>query len=169
MNSRSTVHEYGGGDFCPIPSSNSVLTIDHNSKNIKLLNPDDQTSVDVTPPGDHLYRYGDLSIDPLNRGHIYAIREDHSVDIPSKVVNCVVAIPFPTSATFAPVTSQSILTNEEQDPSTMYSTPLVDPSGKFLCWMEWCHPNMPWNESALYVGLLSPDGGRVLSKLKIAG
>ena len=130
----------------------------------------DHTSVDVTPPDDHIFRYGDLSTDPLGRGYIYAIREDHSIDIPSKVVNCVVAIPFPPRETTPdPVTSQSILTNEEQDPSIMYSTPCVDPSGRFLCWMEWSHPNMPWNESSLYVGLLSPDGGRVVSKLKIAG
>jgi hypothetical protein len=175
MNSRSTVHEYGGGDFCPLPNSNSVLTINHTSKNIKLLNHSDHASVDVTPSEDELFRYGDISTDPLDRGYLYAVREDHSIDIPSKVVNCVVAIPFPTSAAslenwnFSPVSSQTVLTNEEQNPSIMYSSPSVDPSGKLLCWMEWSHPNMPWNESSLYVGLLSPDGARVVSKLKIAG
>lgn len=173
MNSRCTVHEYGGGDFCPLPDSQHVLTIDHCSKNIKLLNYETNSFVNITTPEDQIYRYGDIALDPLNRGYIYAIREDHSIDIPSRVINSVVAIPFPVNLNgewqYSPVDSQVTLANVDQDPSIMYSTPRVHPSGKFLCWMEWSHPNMPWDQSSIFVGLLSNDGSSILSKVKVAG
>lgn len=51
----------------------------------------------------------------------------------------------------------------------MYSTPIIDPTGKYLCWMQWSHPNMPWDESYIYVGQLSSDGSQILSTLLIAG
>jgi hypothetical protein len=173
MNSRSTVHEYGGGDFCPTTDLNLVLSLDHSSQNIKQLSSQGLSSVDITPPDQKVFRYADLSLDPLRRGFIYAIREDHTIDTPSKVVNCIVAIPSPRSSEdpWEPtaVSDQRVLVNEEQDPSTMYSTPLVDPSGRFLCWMEWSHPNMPWDEASIVVGLLSSDGGAILSRLRVAG
>lgn len=173
MNSRSTVHEYGGGDFCPCYDDQHVYTIDHISKNIKLLNYQNNTFIDITPPNDVIYRYGDIALDPLNRGYIYAVREDHSIDIPSNVVNSIVAIPVSTNLSedyqYSAVDTQIILSNLEQDPSIMYSTPRIDPTGKFICWMEWSHPNMPWDQSFIAVGLLSSDGSTVLSKMMIAG
>ena len=51
----------------------------------------------------------------------------------------------------------------------MFSSPQIDLTGNFICWMEWSHPNMPWDESYIYIGQLSSNGSEILSTLCIAG
>lgn len=94
INSRSTVNEYGGGDFYVFNDSNLIITNDLNTKNLKMIN-EDKNFINLTPPNDPIYRYAEMINDPLQRGYIYAIREDHTVDEPSKVVHTIVAIPCP--------------------------------------------------------------------------
>src|SRR5207253_217614 len=62
----------------------------------------------------------------------------------------------------------------KRDPITIasgndfYSSPKLSPDGKRLAWQTWNHPNMPWDESEIWVGELDRDGN-VLSSRKIAG
>ena len=42
------------------------------------------------------------------------------------------------------------------------------PTGKFLAWLEWNHPNMPWDGTELWVAVINPDGS-IGSREKIAG
>src|SRR5436190_10175677 len=39
-----------------------------------------------------------------------------------------------------------------------YSDPIVSPDGRFLAWLEWRHPNMPWDGTELWVAMFKPDG-----------
>lgn len=49
-----------------------------------------------------------------------------------------------------------------------YSNPRLSPNGMFLAWMSWNHPNMPWDESAIWAANVGKDGS--LSNMrKIAG
>ncbi|NPA91148.1 MAG: prolyl oligopeptidase family serine peptidase [Chloroflexi bacterium] len=51
-----------------------------------------------------------------------------------------------------------------------YMQPTWHPEGKALAWVEWDHPNMPWDGSRLYVGFLSSDEPpRVAERRHIAG
>ena len=51
-----------------------------------------------------------------------------------------------------------------QDPKELvsgndfYAFPRVDPSGKRMAWIEWSHPNMPWDKAELWVGYFSDNG-----------
>ena len=49
-----------------------------------------------------------------------------------------------------------------------YSDPIVSPDGKFLAWLQWNHPNMPWDGTELWVAVFNPDGS-IGSREKIAG
>ena len=39
-----------------------------------------------------------------------------------------------------------------------YSDPIVSPDGRFLAWLEWRHPNMPWDGTELWVAMFKADG-----------
>lgn len=39
-----------------------------------------------------------------------------------------------------------------------YAFPRIDPRGKRIVWMEWSHPNMPWDRSQIWVGYFSENG-----------
>ena len=49
-----------------------------------------------------------------------------------------------------------------------YSDPIVSPDGKFLAWLQWHHPNMPWDGTELWVAVFNADGS-VGSREKVAG
>lgn len=39
-----------------------------------------------------------------------------------------------------------------------YSDPVVSPDGKFLAWLQWNHPNMPWDGTELWVAAFNASG-----------
>lgn len=42
-----------------------------------------------------------------------------------------------------------------------YMQPTFSPDGKTVAWVEWDHPNMPWDEARLMLGILDPSGERL--------
>ena len=49
-----------------------------------------------------------------------------------------------------------------------YSTPRLSPDGMRLAWLAWHHPNMPWDESELWVAEFDARGG-LANQRKLAG
>ncbi|XP_047322461.1 uncharacterized protein LOC124926309 [Impatiens glandulifera] len=49
-----------------------------------------------------------------------------------------------------------------------YASPRLDAKGERLAWIEWGHPNMPWDKSELWVGYIS-DKGDVYERVCVAG
>lgn len=39
-----------------------------------------------------------------------------------------------------------------------YAFPRIDPKGERIAWIEWGHPNMPWDRSELWVGYIGENG-----------
>ena len=50
-----------------------------------------------------------------------------------------------------------------------YLHPAVHPSGKMLAWVEWDHPNMPWDGARLMLASLSENGQKLFQIEQIAG
>src|SRR5262249_6539667 len=49
-----------------------------------------------------------------------------------------------------------------------YASPRLSPDGRWLAWLAWDHPNMPWNGTRLYLGEVAQNGA--ISELEpIAG
>jgi dipeptidyl aminopeptidase/acylaminoacyl peptidase len=171
VDSRTRVHEYGGASFCPVGDSGDIITSDFKTQGLKLVkNGADGTVHDlVVNETAGLYRFADFTLGRSTGGDrlLYSVREDHTVDEPSAVVNTIVCFPV-LSADGSPVvttpSSHSVLVNPSADPNIMVSNPQVDPSGRFLSWVQWSHPSMPWDDTELRVARLAGDGLSLVSE-----
>lgn len=151
FNARSRVHEYGGGAF----AVHEGIVYFSNFTDQRVYHrrlghvPEPLTSEDG-------FRYADTVVD-YRRDRLICVREDHTVP-DRKPVNTIVAISLHGGD------AGRILIHG----SDFYSSPRVSPDGSQLAWLTWRHPNMPWDGTELWVGIISPDGGVVRSE-RVAG
>ena len=139
FNSRTRVHEYGGGSY--IVQNNVVYFTHFPDQRIYRLNL--QSNSEPTPltneSKDAALRYADFRIDSV-REQIVAVHESHSGE--HDVQNSIVAIPLNDS-------SKLITLDQGYD---FYSSPRLSPDGKYLIWICWNNPNMPWDQTELWIG-----------------
>src|SRR5262245_58080302 len=97
------------------------------------------------PPGRaRQWRYADGVIDQRRHRWI-GVREDHTVG--GELVNAVVAVDFGGG-------SGHVLASGHD----FYASPRLSPDGRWLAWLAWDHPNMPWNGTRLYLGEVAQNG-----------
>ena len=146
FNVRTRVHEYGGAAY----------TVDRGT--LYFANFADQrvycqapgaAPVPITAEGCF---YADFRID-RTRDRLISVREDHSA--PGEPVNTLVAIERPAGGTEnPPVWHEKILAGG----ADFYSDPIVSPGGQSLAWLQWHHPNMPWDGTELCLARFNADG-----------
>jgi dipeptidyl aminopeptidase/acylaminoacyl peptidase len=144
FNSRTRVHEYGGGDFAV---RDGVVYFANFADQRVYRQADGGAPQPLTPEGK--FRYSDLHLDG-GRGRLYAVREDHT-EVGREAVNAIVALDADGGV------------NEDggrviASGNDFYSTPRLSPDGKQFAWLTWNHPNMPWDGCELWVGELNSDG-----------
>jgi dipeptidyl aminopeptidase/acylaminoacyl peptidase len=106
------------------------------------LDPGSETPVPITPVGD--WRHADLRFDPVRRRFL-AVREDHGGDgLPT---NTIVAVPLDGGESTVLVAGPDFV-----------AAPRLSPDGARLAWLEWDHPDMPWDATRLRVAAFQPDG-----------
>ncbi|WMV25644.1 hypothetical protein MTR67_019029 [Solanum verrucosum] len=72
------------------------------------------------------------------------------------------------------IVSIDLSSNSDQEPRLLvggndfYASPRIDPKGDRMAWIEWGHPNMPWDRSELWVGYIS-ENGDVQNRICVAG
>lgn len=147
---RSRVNEYGGG---AVAVADGVTYFSNNAdQRVYRLDPGYEP-VPLTPPDAR--RYADLTVDRV-RGRLIAVCEDHRVE--GEPTHTVVAIDA----------------SGVEPPSTLarghdfYAAPRLSPDGRQLAFLAWDHPNMPWDDTVLYVADLHSDGG-LQDVRKVAG
>ena len=151
FNVRTRVHEYGGGAY----AADSGIVFFSNFSDQRIYSVDLDGEIEPLTPA-RPWRYADFAVD-RPRGRLLAVREDHS-DPSREPVNTIAAIPLEPGA------QQSVLLSG----ADFYSNPRLSPCGGRLCWLEWRHPNMPWDGTELWTADFAPDGGLV-SRRKVAG
>jgi dipeptidyl aminopeptidase/acylaminoacyl peptidase len=88
------------------------------------------------------------------------VLEDHTIDEPAKVVNSIVCVKEDGSV-------HTIVSG-----SDFYSNPRISPDGRFLAWVSWDHPSMPFFATELWVAelLLDAEGKTAgIGKAKLIG
>jgi dipeptidyl aminopeptidase/acylaminoacyl peptidase len=140
FNVRTRVHEYGGGSY--VVTGGVVVFSDFGDGRLYRLDPGADAAVPITPAGP--WRYADLRPDRARR-RFYAVREDHGGG--GEAVNSIVAIPLDGGEPTVLVTRQDFV-----------GSPRLSPDGGRLAWLEWDHPDMPWDNSRLRVAPIAPDG-----------
>ncbi len=138
---RTQVHEYGGGAYTV--AGGVVVYSDLADGRLYRLDPGADAPVPLTAPGP--WRYGDLRFDAGRRRFI-AVREDHGGEV--EPVNQIVDVAL----------------DGDRDPRILVTgpdfvaAPRIAPGGDRLAWLEWDHPNMPWEATRLRVATIAEDG-----------
>lgn len=142
LSAHASVQELGGGSISLRPDG-QILLSDEDTCNIHLLDPQtSQTKLILQAPKG--IRYAEFNTHPTNSDWIIAIKEDHREATPetqaTHVHNTLVAINVETG--------EEITIAKGDD---FYSHPKFDPSGKYVSWIQWSHPDMPWTGTVLHV------------------
>jgi len=142
FNVGSKVHEYGGGDF--LVCQRGLILTQRESQALYCCSFEGelQALTDTAAEGQE-NRYADFSISPCET-LLFAVRERHQ---DGQVYNELVVFNF--------ANQQLTVIAEGAD---FYAAPRISPDGKRLAWVQWFHPQMPWDGTELWVADVSTDG-----------
>ncbi|WP_406827820.1 S9 family peptidase [Microbulbifer sp. ARAS458-1] len=150
---RSKAHEYGGGAYTV--TGGKVYFVLAADQRIYQMALDGQTPEPITPEGP--FHYADLQLDP-HRNRLICVLEDGSAPNQEPVAR-LVAIDLEGSEYRQTVLAQG---------ADFYATPSLSPDGRQLSFLQWHHPDMPWDATELMLMELDADGSAGSTK-KIAG
>jgi dipeptidyl aminopeptidase/acylaminoacyl peptidase len=138
FNVRTRVHEYGGAAYTV--HKGAIYFANFSDQRIYRQAPG-EAPVAMTEPGP---MWADFRVDSA-RHRLIGVREQDGV-------NVIAAIP-----------DRVLLEGAD-----FYSDPIVSPDGKFLAWLQWNHPNMPWDGTELWVAAFNA-GGLLGVRERVAG
>jgi dipeptidyl aminopeptidase/acylaminoacyl peptidase len=152
---RTRAHEYGGG-ACLVADGIAYVSnfTDQRLHRVVTQGQPQGLPQPITPAVD--LRYADAVLD-RRRHKLIAVREDHTVT--GEAVNTIVSVDSEGDEQGGNVLVSG---------NTFYSHPRLSPDGARLAWLTWNHPNMPWDGTELWVGMLD-DAGNVTRAEKVAG
>lgn len=150
FNARTRVHEYGGGGY--LVSRGAIYF--SNFADQRLYSQVSPGMVEpLTPVGD--LRFADMILDK-RKDRLISVCEDHGKG-GSEPTNTLVEVRL-RDGVVEPLASGS----------DFYSSPRLSPDGSRLAWLEWDHPNMPWDGTELWVAEVDNDGS-LARRLLVAG
>lgn len=141
---RNRVHEYGGASWV----ANGDLIIFSNFADNRLYRLDGAGATPRPITLDSDFRYADLQIDSVNN-RLYAIREDHH-DSEKEAINTLVVLELD-----GPNANGGRVVASGTD---FISSPRLTAGADRMAWITWNHPDMPWDETLLWVANIAPDG-----------
>lgn len=128
FNARTRVHEYGGAAY--MVHQGTVFFSNFSDQRVYQQEPG-KAPVPMSEEGPS---YADFRMD-AHRSRLIGVREFEGE-------NAIAAIPGEVLV----------------EGADFYSDPIVSPDGRFLAWLEWRHPNMPWDGTELWVAMFKGDG-----------
>jgi dipeptidyl aminopeptidase/acylaminoacyl peptidase len=166
-NARTRVHEYGGAAWWV--HGGVIFTVEWKDQRLYRAEPGKEP-VPITPvaptapsgPTAPSARYADGRVTP-DGSAVVCVRESHE---DGEVRNEIVAIEAFPPASGEPREPIVLVTGPD-----FVAAPRISPDGTRLAWIEWQHPNMPWDTTRLWTGDLvrDDDGLRLRQARKVAG
>jgi dipeptidyl aminopeptidase/acylaminoacyl peptidase len=146
-NARTRVHEYGGGSWTVHNGTVYFCNFTDGRLYCQAPGVSEPRALTPAPPArGRQWRYADGVIDQ-RRNRWIGVREDHTAD--GEPVNAIVAVDLEGASGPGRVLASG---------HDFYASPRLSPDGRWLAWLAWDHPNMPWNGTRLYLGKLAQDG-----------
>ncbi|KAG6498120.1 hypothetical protein ZIOFF_046029 [Zingiber officinale] len=156
--SRTLAKVFGGGAFAVL--DDTIIFSNYKDQRLYKLTIGSSAPIPITPDyGGTLVCYADGSYDPHFNRYL-TVMEDHrkgSLNNPSTII--------------VSIDLNAISINEPKElvvGNDFYAFPRVDPNGKRMAWIEWSHPNMPWDNAELWVGYFS-ENGDLSNRICVAG
>ena len=143
FNARTRVHEYGGGAF--LAHKDDVYFSNFSDQQIYKTNLTGADPSQITH--NPAFRFADGVIDSKNHRIIY-VAEKH--DDKTEPVNSLVSVDLLNNGKVSTIASGA----------DFYSSPVISPDGEHLAWVQWNHPNMPWDSTELHIADLQENGIR---------
>ena len=144
FNVRSRVHEYGGA--ASLVEGDLIVVSDFTTGRLqRVVQP--EVLEPLTP--ETAWRFADLALD-ASRHRLLAVREDHEPTTLARhgeAENALVVISIADG-------SVTVLA----EGADFYAAPRLSPDGRQLAWLEWRHPNLPWDGTELWVAQIAADG-----------
>ncbi|WP_072622773.1 S9 family peptidase [Spirulina major] len=150
FNVRSRVHEYGGG--ASLIADGVIYFVNFADQRIYHHAPGAEPQP-LTPENQH--RYAEMQLD-RDRNRLIAVGEDHSQG-GHEPKNLLVSVDL-TTGTVTPIVTGS----------DFYASPRLSPDGSRLAWVDWHHPQMPWDGTQLWVAEFDRSGKLGLPR-RVAG
>jgi len=141
-NVRSTVHEYGGGSWWA--EKGCLWYVDYKDQRLRVKRCD-KTALILSAEADKPkgWRFADFRPTPC--GHwLIAVAEQHTSDTAE-----------PRNLLLAIATDGSLKQIELVTGSDFYGSPCLSADGTQLAWVQWEHPNMPWDDTTLMLADMS--------------
>ena len=151
FSARTLCNEYGGGAL--LASGGTVYFTNYADQRIWRIQPGEVAPQPLTAEGK--LRFADFVHDaPRNR--LIAVCEDHTTS-DDEPPNRIVAVDLANGDVTTLV-----------EGADFYSNPRVSPDGTQLVWLAWNHPNMPWDDTELFVAPIEGDGSLAQARI-VAG
>lgn len=146
-NLRSRVHEYGGGAVAI--RGDRIAYVNFGDQRLYRLDPAAGARAltgESLQQGDPAVRFADMDFDP-RRERLAAVREDHRGQ--GEPANAIVLVDWNGGDGFG------VVVDDRHD---FVACPRFSPDGRWLCWLGWDHPNMPWDGCTLWRAPIDADG-----------
>ena len=150
FNVRTKIHEYGGGAFAI--ERDTIYFSNYSDSRIYRQTVEGQPEP-ITKPAKRCY--GDIIVDH-KRNRLICVCEDRT-RLGVEPRNSVIAVELDTGEL------QTLI-----EGSDFYSSPRLSPDGQYLAWIDWNHPDMPWDSTYLWLAQIDARGS-VLEPQLVAG
>ena len=156
LSARTRVHEYGGGAWAV--HQGTLFFTDYASQTLYRQDPGGEPRRLTPETEGAALRYADMVVD-TRRGRLICVRESHRPGS-HEPANEIVAVPLDPAE---PAAGTPLVSGAD-----FYASPRLSADGAKLAWLQWQHPNMPWDGTELREAALAADGA-VRASRRVAG